>query len=283
MGTPHFAVSSLNALLKSEHEIIAVYTRADKPRGRGKQVTFSPVKEVALAHNIPVEQPTTLRTSEALETLCSYNPDCIAVIAYGMIIPQKILDLPKYGCLNVHASLLPKYRGAAPINRCIMNGENESGVTIMQMDAGIDTGDMLLTECITIGDDMTATHLHDELAEIGGRLLVQALDNIDTLTPVKQNDSDSTYAEKLTKAECELDLTKPAKVLYNHIRGLADYPCAYTFYGDKRLKIYRAVIGEHPLEGIILQCSDSAITLTDVQPEGGKRMKAAEFLRGSKV
>ena len=268
MGTPDFAAVSLNALLNSKHEVVAVYTQPDKPRNRGKKISFSPVKELALERGIPVEQPTTLKDGEALEALRGYNPDCIAVAAYGMILPQSILDLPKYGCINVHGSLLPKYRGAAPINRCIMEGQSESGITIMQMEAGLDTGAMLLHEKVDIPETMTATELHDTLAELGGRLIVQALNDIDTLVPIKQSDSEATYAAKLTKEECELDLSKPVSEVLNKIRGLADYPCAFTYHEGVRLKIYRAVQ------------ESGRVIFTEVQPEGGKRMSMEAFLRG---
>ena len=283
MGTPDFAVSTLNALINSEHEVVAVFTRPDKPRGRGKKITFSPIKTVALEHDIPVHQPTSLKTQQYLEIMEKLNPDCIIVAAYGMILPEVILNLPKYGCLNIHASLLPKYRGAAPINRCIMEGESESGITIMKMDKGLDTGDMLLSESVEIDEDMTASQLHDILAEMGKRLLLNVLDNIGTLKSVKQDDSKSSYAAMLTKEECKLNLIFPAKKLYDFIRGLADYPCAYTFIGEKRVKIYRAVIGDIPHDGIPLKCGDGEfITITEIQPEGGKRMKATEFLKGNK-
>jgi methionyl-tRNA formyltransferase len=259
------------------------------------------VKEVALSRNIPVEQPATLRSEEMLAILRGYAPDCIVVAAYGMILPESVLELPKYGCINVHASLLPKYRGAAPINRCIMNGESESGVTIMQMDVGLDTGDMLSAEAVPIGADMTASELHDTLAEVGGRLLVETLADIDSVKAAKQDDALSTYAEKLTKAECEIDFTRTPTEICHHVRGLADYPCAWTVYWQgvelcstraglkdscklsqdtrsseqgRRIKVYRAVAGE--AEGVRI----GGVTLTEVQPEGGKRMSGADFLRG---
>jgi methionyl-tRNA formyltransferase len=283
MGTPDFAVHTLNALMSSKHEVVAVFTQSDKPRGRGNRITFSPVKAAALEYGIPVHQPTTLKTDEAINIIKEYTPDCIVVAAYGMILPEKVLNLPKYRCLNVHASLLPKYRGAAPINRCIMDGESETGVTIMQMETGIDTGDMLLWEKAAISESMTASELHDTLAELGGRLLVEALNNIDSLKPVKQDDSLATYAEKLTKAECEIDFTRSAGELHDFIRGLADYPCAYTSCEGKRIKVYRALIGEIQHEGIPLKCGNGEfITLTEIQPEGGKRMKTTEFLKGIK-
>jgi methionyl-tRNA formyltransferase len=282
MGTPDFAVQSLSTLIASKHEVVAVFTREDKPRNRGKKIVFSPVKEVALEHGIPVYQPSSVKNNpEIIETLQKYEPDCIAVTAYGMILPQSVLDLPRYGCLNVHASLLPRYRGAAPINRCIMEGELSSGVTIMQMNEGLDTGAMLLTEAVAITEDMTASQLHDILAEVGGRLLVQALNGIDSLEPIEQDDSLATYAEKIMKAECEVDLTKSAQEICNHIRGLADYPCAYTFIGEKRVKVYKAEIGR--AEGIELECGNGElITLTEIQPEGKKRMKAIDFLKGNR-
>ncbi|MCL2633388.1 MAG: methionyl-tRNA formyltransferase [Oscillospiraceae bacterium] len=282
MGTPDFAKTSLQALINSKHDITAVYTRTDKPRDRGKKISYSPVKELALKHNIPVVQPTSLKTDEAMEILKSYNPDCIVVAAYGMILPQGVLDLPKYGCINVHASLLPKYRGAAPINRCIMDGETRSGITIMQMDAGVDTGDMLLQGEVLIPDNMTASELHDALAETGGELIVKALDNIDSITPTKQDNSLATHAEKLTKSECEIDFTRSAKEIHNFIRGLADYPCAYTFVDGKRLKVYRAVLDNSDTR-LTFTCGDSnKITLTEIQPENGKRMKSEDYLRGIK-
>lgn len=282
MGTPDFAVHSLNALIAHQYEIAAVFTRPDKPRGRGKKITFSPVKSAALAHDIPVEQPASLKTSDVPEILRGYKPDCIAVAAYGMILPENVLTLPKYGCLNVHASLLPKYRGAAPINRCIMDGETRSGVTIMQMAKGLDTGDMLLSEKVPIGENMTASELHNILAELGGKLLVKTLNDIEKLSPMKQDDSASTYAAMLTKAECQIDFSRPVKEVYNLIRGLADYPCAYTFIGNKRVKVYRAVT-DFSQTGIDMTCGDGkTITLTEIQPEGSKRMRTSEFLKGYK-
>jgi methionyl-tRNA formyltransferase len=284
MGTPGFAAESLKALLNSEHEVSAVFTQPDKPRGRGKKITFSPVKSLALEHGIEVLQPISFKASpQTYETIREYNPDCIAVAAYGMILPPEVLEIPKYGCINVHASLLPKYRGAAPINRCIMDGETESGVTIMQMSRGLDTGDMLLKEKTAIGENMTATELHDILAETGGRLLVKALDSPGDLRPEKQDNSKASYASMIVKDECEAEFSRPAKEIFNFIRGLSDYPCAYTFLGGKRVKIYRAVIGEAH-GGISFKCGDGEIiSLTEIQPEGKNRMESAEFLKGYKI
>lgn len=298
MGTPDFAVYTLDALINAEHETAAVFTQPDKPRGRGKKVAFSPVKTAALQYseNIPVIQPTTLKTAEMTDIIRGYNPDCIVVAAYGMILPHEILNLPKYGCINVHASLLPKYRGAAPINRCIMDGETQSGVTIMQMDKGLDTGDILTQETVAIGENMNASELHDILAKTGAELLVKTLANIDNIKPVKQDyitettGTAASYAAMLKKEECEIDFSQSAKTIRDFIRGLADYPCAYTFTDitdgannahKKRIKVYKAEIGQS--DGVVINCGNGGgetITLTEVQPEGGKRMKAAEFIRG---
>ncbi|MCL1831594.1 MAG: methionyl-tRNA formyltransferase [Oscillospiraceae bacterium] len=286
MGTPDFAVQSLNALLGAGHEIAAVYTRTDKARGRGKKVTFSPMKELALKHDIPVEQPLTFRGDDGeaeVAKLHGYNPDCIIVAAYGMILPVSVLNIPRYGCINVHASLLPQYRGAAPINRCIMEGQAQSGVTIMQMNEGLDTGDMLASESVDIPRDMTASQLHDVLADVGGRLLVGALGRIDSLVPVKQDDSLATYADKITKSECEIDFARSARGICDFIRGLADYPCAWTHYEGVRIKVYKAIAGADESAGVVMHHSHGeAVTLTEVQPEGGKRMNASDFLRGLK-
>jgi len=270
MGTPDFAVKPLAALTNSPHDVAAVFTRPDKPRGRGNKVSVTPVKEYALGKNIPVYQPETLKTPEAAELIKTLNPDCIAVAAYGLILPEYVLDIPKYGCLNVHASLLPKYRGAAPINRCVMDGGEKSGVTIMQMDSGLDTGDMIISEETRITPEMTATELHDILSGLGSRLLISALENIDTLPRVKQDETLATYAAMLKKDELQIDFDKTPREIHNFIRGLADYPCAYTFIGGKRVKVYRSVIKDNTLE------------ITEVQPEGGKRMSMEAFLRGNK-
>jgi len=270
MGTPDFAVKSLEALIRSPYEVAAVFTRPDKPRGRGNKVSFTPVKELAVEHGIPVHQPTALKSEEVYDALKSIAPDCIAVAAYGLILPANILALPEYGCINVHASLLPKYRGAAPINRCIMDGEDKSGVTIMQMDKGLDTGDMLLSEEVDIPRETTATELEGVLAELGARLLIEALDNINTLPRVKQDHSKASYASMIDKKDCEIDLSKPPEDIYNFIRGLADSPTAYTFISGKRVKVFKSVIKEGKIE------------FTEVQPEGGKRMSMEAFLRGLK-
>jgi len=269
MGTPDFAAVSLEALINSAYGVAGVFTRPDKPRGRGKKIEFSPVKKLALEHNIPVYQPETLKSEQVLSDLKTLNPGVIAVAAYGLILPEAVLTLPKYGCVNVHASLLPKYRGAAPINRCIMNGETKSGVTIMQMDSGLDTGDIIISGEVPISDETTASQLHGELAVLGARLLIKALDGIDTLPRVKQ-EGEASYAAMIKKDERLIDDKKSPEEIHNFIRGLADSPAAYTYIGGKRVKVFGSRVIEDGIE------------FTEVQPEGGKRMSMSEFLRGLK-
>jgi methionyl-tRNA formyltransferase len=310
MGTPGFAASALQALIESEHEIARVFTKPDKPKGRGNKIMFSPVKELALKHGFPVFQPVSLKNPEDIETVKAIKPDCIVVAAYGLILPEEILEL---NCINIHASLLPKYRGAAPINRVIMNGETETGITVMKMAQGIDTGDMLLSEKVSIDNEMTASVLHDILAETGAKLIIKTLELLEKggLTPVKQDASISSYAHMLKKEECRIDFSKPATEVCNFIRGLADSPCAYTFLGVQRIKIYKALrqeskfkiqdlgiqdsepgkpfpAGKACLPGKIVDGSEfivacgnhSFIKITELQPEGGRRMKTEEFLKG---
>jgi methionyl-tRNA formyltransferase len=282
MGTPDFAAIILRSLIRSGHEVAAAFTRPDKPKNRGKKILFSPVKELAVERGIPVFQPPSLKNGDAYETLKNIDADCIAVAAYGLMLPEEVLALPKYGCINVHASLLPEYRGAAPINRCVMDGAKESGVTVMRMDAGLDTGDMLLREKTVVTDTMTAGELRDILAEMGARLLPEALGRLENggLPAVKQDGSLSSYAAMISKSDRKIDFSKSAREVYNHIRGLADYPCAYTFAGDKRLKVYRAVVGE-TAGGFCVTCGDGEkISLTEIQAEGGRRMRTEEFLKG---
>ncbi len=298
MGTPDFSVPCLKAVYEAGHHISGVFTQPDKPRNRGHKLTFTPVKECAEALGIPVFQPLSLRKGEdgekTLEILRELNPDCIAVVAYGQILPQVILDLPKYGCINVHASLLPKYRGAAPIQRCIIDGETKTGVTTMHMAAGLDTGDMILKEEIEIGEKMTASQLHDRLSEIGARLLVETLKQLEAGTAPRtvQSDSDSCYASMLTKEMCRIDFSKPIDEVYNLIRGLSSSPCAYTTLGGKRLKVYFAEktgektdlpSGTAADDNLGISCGGEILRLTDIQYEGGKRMSAADFLRGRKT
>lgn len=296
MGTPDFAVPTLELLITAGHDVAAVFTQPDKPNGRKMKLQFSPVKKKALEHGITVYQPTSLRKGEdgerSLAVLKEIAPDCIVVAAYGQILPKEILELPEYGCINVHASLLPKYRGAAPIQHCILNGEKESGVTIMQMAEGLDTGDMLLKESIPVGENETASELHDRLAPLGAALAVKALEGLEagTLTPEPQNDADSCYASMIRKDMSALDFTKTAAELHRVICALT----GFTALDGKRLKVCRSVVspgtGTAP-EGTVtdpdnftVQCgSGTLLTFTEVQLEGSKRMETEAFLRGKRL
>lgn len=296
MGTPDFAVAPLQALADAGHEIAAVFTQPDKPNGRKMKLVPSPVKKAALERGLPVYQPTSLRKGEdaesALQTLQEIAPDCIVVAAYGQILPKFILDLPKYGCINIHASLLPKYRGAAPIQHVILDGERETGVTIMQMAEGLDTGDMLLKGALPIGENETADELHDRLAALGAELIVKALDALPqgTLTPEKQDDALSCYASMITKQMSALDFEKSALELHRVICALT----GFTTYEGKRLKVYRSLVASGTTDaapGTIIDadtftvaCGDGTrLTFTEVQLEGSKRMQTADFLRGKKL
>lgn len=300
MGTPDFAVPCLKALIDSGENVMAVFTQPDKPKGRGYKLTPPPVKEVALTHNIPVYQPLSLKKGEdaetAMKTITDLAPDLIIVVAYGKILPKAILDAPKY-CINVHASLLPKYRGAGPIQWSVLNGEKVTGVTTMLMAEGIDTGDMLLSKSTEIGENETASELHDRLSELGAEVLLETIKAVksDSLTPVPQEDSQSTHAPMLTKDMCPIDFSKSAQEVHNHIRGLSAFPCATTVLDGKRLKVYRSEIvnglkSNRPC-GTVVQakdftvvCGDGAcVRFTEVQAEGGKRMSTADYLRGKAV
>lgn len=298
MGTPDFAVPCLKALSESGHTVSGVFTQPDKPKNRGQKLMFTPVKECAVSLNIPVYQPLSLRKGEdaekSLEVLRELNPDCIVVAAYGQILPKEILDLPKYGCINVHASLLPMYRGAAPIQHCIINGEKKTGVTIMYMAEGLDTGDMILKEEIEIDERMTASQLHDRLCEIGAPLLLRALDQLENGTAVREPQIGETcYASMISKEMCRIDFNKSAADVYNFIRGMSASPCAFTTLGGKRMKIYFAEktdvkttlpAGTAIDDALTVACGDGgAVRISELQPEGGKRMNAADYLRGKKV
>ncbi|MDE6730459.1 MAG: methionyl-tRNA formyltransferase [Oscillospiraceae bacterium] len=298
MGTPAFAVPCLE-VLATQHEVKAVFTQPDKPNGRKMKLQFSPVKKKALEYGISICQPNSLRKGEDAEKALAYlkklNPDCIVVAAYGQILPKEILELPKYGCINIHASLLPKYRGAAPIQHCLLNGETETGVTIMQMAEGLDTGDMLLKKSIVIHENEIAEELHDRLAKLGAELILPALDGIQngSLTPEKQDDAQSCYASMIRKEMSALDFEKSAQELHRIICGLT----GFTKLDGKRLKVIRAVICENSEENqnaepgmilnperFIVQCGDNtALQFIEVQLEGGKRMPVKEFLRGKKL
>lgn len=298
MGTPVFSLACLESLIEAGHEVKAVFTQPDKPKNRGKQIMMTPVKECALKHDIPVYQPLSLRRGEDAENsmaaLREINPECIVVVAYGQILPKEVLELPEFGCINVHASLLPMYRGAAPIQRVIENGETVSGVTTMYMAEGLDTGDMILKEEVAIPDDMTGSQLHDALSECGARLIVKTLEALENGTAVRTpQEGDTCYAKMITKEELKLDFTKSAKQVYDFIRAMSDAPCAYTMLEGKRMKVYMArlvqnVSGEvgsiADADSFTVVCGDgNGVAFTEIQPEGGKRMETSAFLRGKKL
>ena len=290
MGTPEFAVPSLQALIDSEHEVVGVFTNPDKPKGRGYKMAFSPVKELALQHEIPVFQPKTLRKGTAYDDIVACAPDMIVVAAYGKLLPKNVLDYPKYGCVNVHGSLLPKYRGAAPIQWSVLNGDEEAGVTTMYMAEGLDTGDMLEKAATLVGENETSDQLYLRLADIGAELLLSTIKKIEegTIDPEPQDDALSCYAPMLSKELSPIDFTKSAKEVHNLIRGLSSWPAAHTTYKGKRLKIYESRLAEGkgvPGEIIskkkfIVACGEGAVEFVTVQHEGSKKMAGADFLRG---
>ncbi|MBQ7546425.1 MAG: methionyl-tRNA formyltransferase [Clostridia bacterium] len=294
MGTPEFSVPCLARLLEDGHEVVGVFTQPDKPKGRGKQMQAPPVKVFSEAHGLPVFQPRSMRDGEALRILTQLQPQVTVVTAFGKILPQDVLDVPQYGSINIHASLLPRYRGAAPIQWAVLSGEATSGVTSMQMDAGLDTGDMLLRAETPIGENMTAGELHDVLSELGAQVLSRTLDALQSgsLHPEKQDDALSNYAPMLTKALSPIDFTKPAAEVHNHIRGLSPWPAATLRADGKTLKVYRSVRcadrGGEPGEVIcsgkrlVVSCGDGqCVELLTVQAEGKKAMCAADYLRGN--
>ncbi len=291
MGTPDIAVPCLKALIDN-HEVVCVVTQPDKPRNRGQKMSMSPVKELALTHSIEVLQPTKFKDNAFLPELEKYNPDVIVVIAYGRILPKYVLEYPKHGCINVHASLLPKYRGAAPIQWCIVDGEKVTGVTTMLMNEGLDTGDMLLKREIEITETMNGGELHDTMAEICPEILLETLNKIDEIIPEKQDDAKSCYASMIDKSMTVIDWTKSSQEIVNLIRGMSPFPCARTTADGKLLKVFTAVACEGKGEcgkvidftdGIIVACGEGAVRLTEVQPEGKRRMSAKDYLLGNKL
>ena len=291
MGTPDFAVPSLKKLIDSGYEVAAVYCQPDKPQGRHFTLTPPPVKVLAQEYNIPVCQPATLKDEEAQQTLAKFAPDIIVVAAYGKILPKAVLDMPKYGCINVHGSLLPKYRGAAPIQWAVINGEEKSGVTIMQMAEGLDTGDMLLVRDTEIGADETAGELFDRIAMLGAEALSEALVNIENLKAVPQDDALACWAPPLKKADGEINWQKKNTEIYSLIRGVSPWPGAYTIFGAKRLKIHKASLCDKSGEAgallddarLIIGCGEGSVELLEVQLEGAKRISAADFIRGQRL
>ncbi len=296
MGTPEFSVPCLERLVGDGHEVVGVFTQPDKPKGRGKQMSMPPVKEKALEYGINVYQPRSMRDGEALSILKELQPELIVVTAFGKILPGEILDFPKYGCINIHASLLPKYRGAAPIQWSVINGEAETGVTSMQMDVGLDTGDMLLKEKIEIGENDTAETVHDKLSELGAKVLSKTVEALvkGGLIREKQDDSLSNYAPMLTKELSPIDFAQSAQSIHNKIRGLYPWPSATAVIGGKKLKIHSSKIGGNTSEepGVVtavgdrleISCGDGkCIEILTLQAEGKKAMSAADYMRGNKI
>lgn len=296
-GTPEFAAEHLNALLSSDHNVIAVYTQPDRPAGRGRKLTPSPVKSVAADAGVPVYQPQTLKTPDAQAELAALKADVMVVVAYGLLLPQAVLDAPRLGCINVHASLLPRWRGAAPIHRALLAGDASTGVTIMQMDAGLDTGAMLLKASCDIHSDDTSASLHDRLIELGRPALIDALNGLEagTLAGKAQDDTLATYASKLSKAEGELDWTQSAVDLYRQIRGLTPWPGAYTFWQGDSLKVQQAQPIAQPTSaqpgqliaigdsGLDVATGDGVLRLTRIQLPGKKAMDVADVLRARRA
>lgn len=290
MGTPEFAVPCLKALIDDKNEIVGVFTQPDKPKGRGYTLTPPPVKVTALENNIDVFQPKTLKDGTALEILKRLNPEMIVVVAYGKILPKEIIDLTKYGCINIHASLLPEYRGAAPIQWAVLDGKKKTGVTAMYMDVGLDTGDMLMKSETEIGENETADELHDRLSVLGSELIVKVVHSaVDgTLIREKQDDSKSCYAKMLTKEMSKIDFTKSAQEVHNQVRGLNSWPSASALLNGKRIKIHRTLIAHGKgepgqvlsLNPLVVACGEGAVEITELQPEGKKRMSAQSFING---
>ncbi len=297
MGTPDFAATALEALIKDGHEIVMVVTQPDKPKGRGHKLTPPPVKVLAERVAIPVYQPESMKTDEAFVYLQKAQADLFVVAAYGQILPQRILDIPRFGCVNIHASLLPKYRGAAPIQWCIINGETETGVTTMQMDAGLDTGDMLVKKQVVITPDETAETLHDKLAAAGVDAIRETILQIEqgTLSKEPQDDALSCYAPMIDKTTGILDFKKDATALYNLVRGLNSYPYASTTYCDTRFKVIcalpiqeeaKGVPGEILSvsdDGVLVKCGVGCLLITQVQFEGKKKMPVSAYIKGNQI
>lgn len=298
MGTPDFAVGTLKALIESEHEIAAVVTQPDKPKGRSREPAMPPVKEVALAAGLTVYQPVKVREESFMEILKGIAPDVIVVVAFGQLLPKAVLEIPRYGCVNVHASLLPKYRGAAPIQQAVIDGEEYSGVTTMQMAAGLDTGDILMQSVRKLDAKETGGSLFDKLSVDGAALLIETLKAIEnnTITRTPQNDAESSYVGMLDKNSGKLDFSRDAKELECLIRGLNPWPSAFTSYNGKMLKIWDAdvVEGDYPgfecgqvvfvgRDDFIIKCGKNALAVKDLQLEGKKRMDSKSFLLGNRI
>lgn len=294
MGTPDFAVPVLTALHEAGHEIVGVFSQPDKPRGRHQELTPPEVKVEAIRLGLPVYQPKSMRSEETYELLKGLAPEAAVVVAYGKILPQNVLDIPKYGCINIHGSILPKYRGSAPIQWAVIEGEKVTGVTAMQMDAGVDTGDMLFVDETEIGENETASDLYDRLSEMGARLAVKTLEAVEKgeLSPKKQDDSLSTHAPMLDKSLCPLDFARDAQTLHNKIRGLAVWPVATASLDGQTMKIHSSlcrrdmthsgrngeIISTNPL--LVCCAEGTVLEICELQAPGGKRMKAVDYFRG---
>ena len=294
MGTPDFAVPSLRALIEAGHDVCAVYTQPDKPQGRKQILTAPPVKTLALEHNIPVFQPKTLKDGDEQARLRALAPEVIVVVAYGKLLPKAVLDIPPHGCINVHGSLLPRWRGAAPIQWAVIAGDEKAGVTTMQMAEGLDTGDMLLTYETEVGEKETAGELFDRLAQAGAELLTETLVKLDDIIPRHQDDAQSCYAHMLDKQMAVIDWSKSAHEIDCLIRGLNPWPIALTSLAGERLKVFAAepvngrgepgaVLEADPKKGLTVACGEGALRLVEIQLVGGKRMKATDFLRGHAI
>lgn len=290
-GTPQFAAQALAALIDNpEHQIIAVFTQPDRPAGRGMNLTASPVKQLALQYDLAVHQPKTLKDEAVQELVANMNADLMIVAAYGLILPKAVLSLPQLGCLNIHASILPRWRGAAPIQRAIQAGDKETGITIMQMDEGLDTGDMLLIERCAITTEDTTASLHDKLASLGAKSICDALAQLEQLSAVKQDDTLATYAKKLVKSEARIDWSKPASQLALEIRAFNPFPVCFTQFEQTTLKIWQAHVVDNPpapagsilnadKNGILVACGENALCLTLLQRPGSKPQPAQQILQ----
>jgi methionyl-tRNA formyltransferase len=297
MGTPEFALPTLQGLLDAGVDLCAVFTQPDRPRGRGKKLAPPPVKALALQRGVPVFQPARLREAAAVDQLRTLAPDLIVVVAYGQILPRAVLDIPRYGCINVHASLLPRYRGAAPINKAIVDGEAVTGVTTMLMDVGLDTGDMLVRRATEIGFEETAGQLHDRLSLLGREAMEETLRHLcaGALRPEPQDEGATCYAAMMKKEDGHIDWTRDAQAIHNLVRGLTPWPGAYTFWNSQMLKISRTLPEDHAdggapgtvlavgAEGVRIACGKGCLVVRELQLAGKKRLAAGDFLRGARL
>ena len=296
-GTPDFSVAPLQTLIERKHDIVAVYTQPDRPAGRGKTLTPPPVKQVALDNNIEVFQPLTLKTEEQENQIRQLNPDAMIVVAYGMLLPQAILDIPRYGCINIHASLLPRWRGAAPIQRAIEAGDEKTGVSIMQMEAGLDTGPVFSTVQTDISSNDTSQSLHDRLSQLGADAICDTLEQIEkkTISAIPQDDTKTNYAKKITKQEAQIDWSLSAQQIDNKIRAFIPWPICQTSHNGHRLRIISAKVSENntsynkqqpgsiiniDAQGIEVVCGENTLLLTELQRDGGKKMSHSQLLNG---